>query len=78
MKYKVGDRVRFDSSFLSYVSEYKCFLENSNYIVTIKEVFTNNYKMEGFEGTWGEGNIVEKIEEVYTPIGSRWELLDIR
>jgi len=82
MKYKAGDKVimKKRSNYVPDMALY--FKDHSDMILTIKEVKDNEYVgkyiMRGFSYHWDDNDIECKIEKPFTPIDSRFDILDIR
>ncbi len=78
MKYKVGDKVRIKRNFLWDYDVLIAFDKLSDGVATIKglhDVITFDYYMEEIGYGWKDSDI-EGLEVVFTPIVSRFELLD--
>jgi len=60
---------------LAYDSEDKAFLEERDYILTIKEIINFYYIMEEIRYNWGEGTIAGLLNPP-EPL-SRFEILDL-
>ncbi len=82
MKYAVGDKVRIKKD--KYINSVQKLLEDKDWVFKIVEADENTiigdcYIMKEDGDYWWSDDMIEyKIEkEVYTPIKSRWELLDL-
>ena len=79
MKYKIGDRVKMKKSAFS---NNDSFLREHNYILTIKSYDGRYYQMEedpfmSYFSSSIEGLEIKEIKEIYDPILTRWEILDL-
>jgi len=78
LKYKVGDRVKIiiDPEYHQEVLAKLAKLTDRT--VTISKVGSNNYRMKEIEYLWYNDEIDCLVKEVFVPITSRFEILDIR
>ena len=79
-KYKIGDKVKIvKDSGIFYLPHVENILIETNYILTVKDFDVFGYcVMEEIEGGWADYTIECLVEEeIYDPIYSRFEILDL-
>ncbi len=78
MNYKVGDKAKIEVNITpTYDPDIKKILIEKKYILTIKEINGDAYKMEEVRADWTDYFIECLIEPIYIPITSRFDLLDL-
>lgn len=74
MKYKVGDKVKITKKVIfTYSAEGAIGFLDSDRISTVRLIKNDRYLLKGLSYEWQE----EWLEEVISPVETRWEILDL-